>query len=493
MNKKRGVSIVMIILGIIIIGLVITLIVITLTKGEKETNISSIKNEIIEYRNELKKATDSVSDLSGFDYSGTEILEYIPSMRSKKIDGMDEIYLFSIEDGKLSMSNTSKLLENVEIEVLKASEPELYTEPGFYDLDGNMLYSWNELLINKDLDMDSKAITKFSLDKEGVLCVLDGITEIASDAFENAKKLKGIQLPKSITLFDADVFSDCESLENINVSKDNLYYSSLDGVLYSKETTKLVRYPSGRKGAYTPVRTITTIGKNAFTNSKYLTEINLPVSLIQISSSAFEGCSKLTEVSIPLNVTDVGNNAFASCTSLTSASFSGDVKEIEHDTFSGCLKLSDVTLPQNLKVIGKNAFEECKSIKQIELPATLTEIMDEAFLKCTSLIAINIPNTVTSIGEGAFRICESLEKVILSDNITVLNDKTFEDCKSLKDITIPERVANIGKSVFSNCTSIPVLEVPYSVNKIGENAFKNVRKIIYTGTAIGSPWGAKSK
>ena len=492
MNKKRGISAVMIVLGVIILALIVTLIIISLNKGGQTANVSTIKNEIIEYRQELEKSTASISDLSGFDYSGTEMLEYIPSMRSRKIDGVDEIYLFSIEDGRLSMSNTSKLMENVEIDVLKASEPELETVAGFYDLNGQMIYSWNELLLNKSLEMNSKTLTKFSLDKEGTLCILDGITEISNDAFEDAKKLTSIQIPKSLIVFDANVFSSCESLENINVSKENLYYTSLDGVLYSKEATKLIRYPAGRKGSYTPVRTITNIGKNAFTNSVYLNEVNLPINLIQISTSAFEGCTKLRDISIPLNVTDVQNRAFYGCSSMDKVIISGNLTEIEDDVFSGCEKINEITLPQTVKVIGKNAFEDCKSLKQIQLSDVLTEIDDEAFLKCESLYKIEIPNTVTEIGEGAFRECVGLETVKLSENITEIKDKTFENCKNLKNITIPSRVANIGKSAFSNCTNIVSLEIPYSVNKIGENAFKNVKRIVYTGTAIGRPWGAKS-
>ena len=145
MEKRKGSSIVMIVLGAIILILIVLLVLTTVMKKEQGLSISSLHEEIQKYREELKSATASISDLSNFDYTGTDILDYIPSMKDKKIEGVEEIYLFSIENGLLKMNNTSKLLEMVEINVLKASEPELYTTAGFYDLDGNLVYSWNEL------------------------------------------------------------------------------------------------------------------------------------------------------------------------------------------------------------------------------------------------------------------------------------------------------------------------------------------------------------
>lgn len=42
----------------------------------------------------------------------------------------------------------------------------------------------------------------------------------------------------------------CETLQNIYVDKGNAYYFSQDGVLYNKDTTVLIAFPGGRKGAF---------------------------------------------------------------------------------------------------------------------------------------------------------------------------------------------------------------------------------------------------
>ncbi len=79
-----------------------------------------------------------------------------------------------------------------------------------------------------------------------------------------------------------------------------------------------------------------------------------------------------------------------------------------------------------------------------------------------------IPNSVTSIGQYA-----------------------FSGCSSLTSITIPNSVTSIGEYAFYWCSGLTSVTIPNSVTGIGNNAFRDVNNIIYSGTATGSPWGAK--
>ena len=76
--------------------------------------------------------------------------------------------------------------------------------------------------------------------------------------------------------------------------------------------------------------------------------------------------------------------------------------------------------------------------------------------------------SVTSIGEGAFCYCSSLTSV-----------------------TIPNSVTSIEYSAFCYCYSLTSVTIPNSVTSIRMSAFYGVNNIIYSGTATGSPWGAK--
>lgn len=56
-------------------------------------------------------------------------------------------------------------------------------------------------------------------------------------------------LPDTMTDIDfSNMFSNCNNLEKINISDSNTTYSSIDGVVYSKDKTVLIYYPKGRKG-----------------------------------------------------------------------------------------------------------------------------------------------------------------------------------------------------------------------------------------------------
>lgn len=47
----------------------------------------------------------------------------------------------------------------------------------------------------------------------------------------------------SVTSIGDYAFSSCSGLTAINVSSNNTVYSSIDGILYNKETTTLITYP----------------------------------------------------------------------------------------------------------------------------------------------------------------------------------------------------------------------------------------------------------
>ena len=76
-------------------------------------------------------------------------------------------------------------------------------------------------------------------------------------------------------------------------------------------------------------------------------------------------------------------------------------------------------------------------------------------------------------------------------SVTSIGDYAFRGCSGLTSVTIPNSVTSIGEQAFSGCRSLTSVTIPNSVTSIGNNAFQDVNNIIYSGTATGSPWGAK--
>ena len=123
---------------------------------------------------------------------------------------------------------------------------------------------------------------------------------------------------------------------------------------------------------------------------------------------------------------------------------------------------------------------------------SVTSIGWGAFSSCSSLTSITIPNSVTSIGDHAFVGCSSLTSITIPNSVTSIEHNTFMECSSLTSITLPNSVTSIGNYAFYRCSSLTSLTLPNSVTSIGESAFKYVPNIVYSGTATGSPWGARS-
>lgn len=87
------------------------------------------------------------------------------------------------------------------------------------------------------------------------------------------------------------------------------YYTDEDGVLFNKDKTILVRYPSRRKGAeYAVPQGVKEIATDAFHNSE-INSVIFPDSLEKIGNGAFEYC-KLHNPSLPSGLKEIGSFAF---------------------------------------------------------------------------------------------------------------------------------------------------------------------------------------
>jgi hypothetical protein len=169
-----------------------------------------------------------------------------------------------------------------------------------------------------------------------------GLTNIESYSFYGCVNLTAVNLPVNVAFIEAYAFSRCMGLKSITVDAQNMVFSSVDGVLFNKGQTALMRYPEGRVGVYT-----------------------IPDGVISIEGYAFSSCNRLTDVTIPSSVVSIGTYAFSSCSGLTDVTIPDGVTTIGEGAFSGCTGLATVTVPASVTSSGDWTFSSCASLKQV--------------------------------------------------------------------------------------------------------------------------------
>ena len=220
--------------------------------------------------------------------------------------------------------------------------------------------------------------------------VPSGVRKIKDYAFENCKTLSELFIPSSVEVIETNALIEGNSLSIINVSEDNLNYSSENGILFNKNKTKLIRFVSSRTvTSYVVPETVTEISTQAFIYVKWLKSITLPVGLETIGMLAFGECEMLTEIDIPSTVKEIGNGAFMYCSSLGSISLPYGIESLSKAVFADCVKLSEIIIPDSVATIKSNAFENCINIYTITMTPSVSDIGANAFLNCSSLTRIN--------------------------------------------------------------------------------------------------------
>lgn len=139
-------------------------------------------------------------------------------------------------------------------------------------------------------------------------------------------------------------------LTKINVSASNKKYSSKDGVLYSKDQKKIIRFPAAKKSSnYKIGSKVTTIGYAAFASCDNVTKITVPKSVKKIEGQAFA-------ISTYKYNSKKGTYSYKGHT----VAFKGKAPKIEKGAFAWANKIT-CTYPKKYKSSWKNKTKKYKA------------------------------------------------------------------------------------------------------------------------------------
>lgn len=173
-----------------------------------------------------------------------------------------------------------------------------------------------------------------------------------------------------------------DKLGNIHV--DNKYYTSIDGIIYSRDKQTLVLASSGRNGVVNIPEGTKTIVNGAFMKSN-VREVNCPDSLEYINDNAFYACTFLKKVNFGKGLKQIGDSfrnalgVFAYCYVLNDVVIPSSVEEIGNFAFFHCDELSNVTFNEGIRGIGLSSFSFCPKLTDVVLPASLIDAGLESF------------------------------------------------------------------------------------------------------------------
>ena len=336
----------------------------------------------------------------------------------------------------------------------------------------------------------------------------EGLESIGDEAFRYCNSLKKIEIPASVTSIGDLAFKQAGGahLSEINVAADNKNYSSIDGVLFSKDGKTLICYPTGKVGApYKMPDSTEIIANDAFKGDANtvdsatldgqhkLTGIELSRNLkkvgarafmqtslesitiesdIEYEEYAFDGCKNVKELIIKEGVTDIPDALFYGFENCTTVKLPSTLKKIGYRAFDR-LGATEIELPEGLEEIGEEAFENSE-IKELKIPASVKKIDARAFYSMDKLTKVEFAEgaKLESVGAYAFNHCTALEKVVLPDSVKTLESGAFSYCYQLSDLTLSKNLTTLGDGVFSG-SGIGSIELPDSIEEMGSCVFRD--------------------
>ena len=200
--------------------------------------------------------------------------------------------------------------------------------------------------------------------------VKEGTLGIGGGDFKACKTTESINIPSSTRYIG---FAGGSSLQSINVDSNNEHYKSISGVLFSKDGSKLIRYPRNKsESSYSIPSGVKYIMRSVFSNCDNLESIIAPKSVVAIDGGSFYGCSKLSSIQLQDGLRYISYDVFFDSPELTDVYCHAEIVPNANPDAFRYSNIENATL--HVPAVSVNAYKTAEPWKNF---GTIQEIVDD--------------------------------------------------------------------------------------------------------------------
>lgn len=319
------------------------------------------------------------------------------------------------------------------------------------------------------------------------ISITEGTKSITEGLFANQTYLTKVTVPSTLTYMGYEVFEGCRSLGEVEWNAEDCKFGQTYGAPFS--ATALYTITFGEK--------VRKIPDGLCSGCRYITEVKMPASVVEVGESAFSDCSGLEAVGFSENMTSIEARAFLDCAKLSELILPNSLREIGENAFSGCTGLETLSIPESVDSIGRSAFyntgleilvfnaRNCmlvyesystafpSSVRELEFGDAVECIPKYMCSKMTILVKLKVGRNVREMPSNCFSNCKNLETV--EWNAVSMEDAGTPFASSVTQITFGKDVERIPENLCSKLKNLTSVVLPESLKEIGGSAFS------YTG------------
>ena len=318
---------------------------------------------------------------------------------------------------------------------------------------------------------------------------------IYSEAFANCTSLTTLNLTSNVYDIYGSAVNGCSNLKTITVSTLNKHLCDVNGIVYSKDKTELVRCPPGHNTTIfnhsSFPSTLEKIGNRAFATCKKIQMIHIPYGVKTIEM-CFQECTGLTTLQIPSSVTTFGYAMWGDIPNLTYFyyNFSTPPSGMPYGPYSSAPRLTLYVPDEAIEAYKKATYwSTWKYIKGGAFDVTTNDAMET--LRYT--IHSNKAETINGNSyAGRAMLVYAPDPTVYSqtyavpDHVTLANGKKYAvtainsnvcsgGMRASATLTLGANVDSIFSNAFKGKTMLTGLKLNSKLTYIGVNAFYDCR------------------